>query len=88
MKIKMLFLWNQHRCINAPDKLLLPLAQAIGKFICRNDFKNVKPCKGHKCILWFLDISHNHTRNWCSMAVCGNRAKAAAFRERKKKKMA
>lgn len=82
------FLWKQQRRLDSTSTLLLPIAQAIGEFICLNDFKHVKPCKNHKCILWFHDISQNHTRNWCSMAICGNRAKAAAYRERKKSKVA
>ena len=82
---KTLFLWKQLRRFDSPGDLLLPIAQAIGEFICLNDFKYVKPCKNHECILWFYDISKNHTRNWCSMSICGNRAKAAAYRERKKK---
>lgn len=81
------FLWNPRRRWNSPSTLLLPLAQTIGKFICRNEFESVKHCKGPKCILWFLDVSQNHTRHWCSMAICGNRAKAAAYRERKKNKV-
>lgn len=80
--------WKQQRRWNSPAALLLPLAQAIGKLICQNNFESIKGCKGPKCILWFLDISQNHTRQWCSMAVCGNRAKAAAFREREKNKAA
>jgi predicted RNA-binding Zn ribbon-like protein len=83
-----LFLWKQLRRFDSPSNLLLPIAQAIGEFICLNDFKYVKPCKNHKCVLWFHDISKNRTRNWCSMAICGNRAKAAAYRERKKSKVA
>lgn len=81
---EMPFLWKQQRRWDSPGTLLLPLAQAIGKFICRNEFESVKHCKGPECILWFLDVSQNHTRRWCSMAICGNRAKAAAYRERKK----
>lgn len=80
--------WKLQRRWNSPAALLQPLAQAIAKLICQNNFESVKDCKGPKCILWFLDISQNHTRQWCSMAVCGNRAKAAAFRERKKNKAA
>jgi predicted RNA-binding Zn ribbon-like protein len=34
------------------------------------------------CTLFFLDETKNHTRVWCSMKDCGNRAKAAAFRAR------
>jgi predicted RNA-binding Zn ribbon-like protein len=81
-------LWKQQRRWDSPSTLILPLAQAIGKFICQNEFKSVRRCKGPKCILWFLDVSQNHTRHWCTMAICGNRAKAAAYRIRKKHKAA
>lgn len=64
----------------SPDALLLPLAEAMGDLICHADFEQVKICEGPTCTLWFNDVSKNHTRRWCSMAVCGNRAKAAAHR--------
>jgi predicted RNA-binding Zn ribbon-like protein len=38
--------------------------------------ERVRPCAHPDCILWFLDTSRNGTRRWCSMAACGNRAKA------------
>jgi predicted RNA-binding Zn ribbon-like protein len=31
-------------------------------------------------VLWFFDRTKSHRRRWCSMAVCGNRHKAARFR--------
>ncbi|MFG3051100.1 CGNR zinc finger domain-containing protein [Kitasatospora sp. NPDC048239] len=37
----------------------------------------IKKCAHEACILHFLDTSQNGRRRWCSMAVCGNRAKAA-----------
>ena len=46
------------------------------------DFSLVRKCEGEGCTLWFLDLSKAHARRWCSMAVCGNRAKAAAHRAR------
>ena len=78
--------WRQDRRWRSlsPDALLLPLAEAMGDLICRPDFEGVKICENPKCTLWFYDISKNHTRRWCSMAVCGNRAKAAAHRARKR----
>jgi predicted RNA-binding Zn ribbon-like protein len=36
----------------------------------------IRHCDGAGCVLWFLDTSRNGTRRWCSMAGCGNRAKA------------
>jgi len=32
--------------------------------------------------MWFYDRTKSHRRRWCSMALCGNRAKARAHRER------
>ncbi len=36
------------------------------------------------CVLHFLDTSKKGTRQWCSMSLCGNRAKVAAFADRKR----
>ncbi|WP_411079889.1 CGNR zinc finger domain-containing protein [Streptomyces sp. cmx-18-6] len=36
----------------------------------------IRPCANHSCVLHFYDVSKNGTRRWCSMAGCGNRAKA------------
>ena len=36
----------------------------------------IRQCEHDKCVLWFLDTSRNGTRRWCTMARCGNRAKA------------
>jgi predicted RNA-binding Zn ribbon-like protein len=46
------------------------------------DFSHVKACEGPACTLLFLDKTRRHTRRWCSMAVCGNRAKQSAHRTR------
>lgn len=66
----------------APAQLLQPLAEAIGDLICTADFRLVRACEGTACTLVFLDRTKAHSRRWCSMAVCGNRAKAAAHRAR------
>ncbi|MCZ6721275.1 MAG: CGNR zinc finger domain-containing protein [Proteobacteria bacterium] len=76
--------WRRHRRWRAPEDLLLPIAEAMGDLICRADFERVRNCEGPTCTLWFHDVSKNHTRRWCMMAVCGNRAKAAAHRARRR----
>jgi predicted RNA-binding Zn ribbon-like protein len=68
---------------NTTNSLLIPLAEIIADLLCQTDFSQVKNCEGSTCTLWFNDISKNHGRRWCSMAVCGNRAKAAAHRAKK-----
>jgi predicted RNA-binding Zn ribbon-like protein len=38
--------------------------------------ERIRRCQHPACVLWFLDTTRNGTRRWCSMATCGNRAKA------------
>lgn len=44
--------------------------------------ERIRHCVGTGCVLWFLDTSRNGARRWCSMAGCGNRAKAQAHYRR------
>jgi predicted RNA-binding Zn ribbon-like protein len=68
----------------SPEALLLPIAEALAKFVCEEDFSNVKACEGPACTLMFADHTRGRARRWCSMAICGNRAKQAAHRHRLK----
>jgi predicted RNA-binding Zn ribbon-like protein len=70
----------------SPKSLLLPIGEALAKFACEEDFANVKACEGHSCTLVFADRTRRRARRWCSMAICGNRAKQAAHRNRLKSK--
>lgn len=74
--------WEARHRWRTPEALLLPIAEAIGDLLCQKDFTLVRRCEGSTCTLWFHDVSKGHARRWCSMAVCGNRAKAAAHRAR------
>jgi predicted RNA-binding Zn ribbon-like protein len=76
------FRWQAKRHWDSPKSLLLPIAEAMGDLVCQKDLTFVRKCEGPTCTLWFLDVSKSHGRRWCSMAVCGNRAKAAAHRAR------
>jgi len=66
----------------SPEALLLPVGEALGRFVCTEDFSNVKACEGPVCTLLFADHTRGRRRRWCSMAMCGNRAKQAAHRDR------
>ena len=69
----------------SPAELLEPIAAAVADLICNQDFRLIRSCEGAGCILLFLDRTKAHGRRWCSMAVCGNRAKAAAHRDRRRR---
>jgi predicted RNA-binding Zn ribbon-like protein len=70
----------------SPESLLLPVGEAMAKFVCDEDFSDVKACEGQDCTLMFVDHTRGRARRWCSMAICGNRAKQAAHRNRLKAK--
>ena len=70
------------------ESLLAPIAEALAKFVCEEDFANVRACEGHNCTLMFADHTRRRARKWCSMTVCGNRAKQAAHRDRVKDRRA
>jgi predicted RNA-binding Zn ribbon-like protein len=76
--------WKAMRRWHSPKGLLLPIAEAIGDLVCRKNFTLVRRCEGPTCTLLFHDVSKGHARRWCSMAVCGNRAKAVAHRARQR----
>lgn len=44
----------------------------------------IRGCAHDACVLHFFDTSRNGTRRWCSMAACGNRAKASRHYARSK----
>ena len=70
----------------SPEALLLPVGEAMAKFVCEEDFADVKACEGHHCTMLFADHTRRRARRWCVMAACGNRAKQAAHRSRLKSK--
>ena len=74
--------WRRLRRWSTPNALLLSVAEAMAHLVCTEDFSLVKGCEGKVCTLLFLDRTHGRARRWCSMTVCGNRAKQAAHRQR------
>jgi predicted RNA-binding Zn ribbon-like protein len=68
-----------------PEDLFAPLAQSAADFFVSTDRTRVRQCDN--CVLLFLDTSKKGTRHWCSMRLCGNRAKVAAYAERKRGEM-
>ena len=62
--------------------LLLPIGETLARLLCAEDFSHVKACERPGCTLLFADHTRGHVRRWCSMALCGNREKQAAHRQR------
>jgi predicted RNA-binding Zn ribbon-like protein len=76
--------FQQLRRWRSPESLLIPIGETLAQLVCEEDFSDVKACEGHSCTLLFADHTRRRARRWCSMAVCGNRAKQTAHRNRAK----
>ena len=82
------FAFHMRRRWPAAESLLMPVVEALARVVCDEDFTQVKACEGPACTLLFADHTRGHARRWCSMAICGNRAKVAAHRKRRKEESA
>lgn len=72
----------RRRNLDTPRQVLSRLAESAAELLATVDFELVRKCEDAECVLWFLDKTKSHRRRWCSMAICGNRNKVRAFRER------
>ena len=68
--------------VQKPEDLFAPLADAAARLFTEADRARLRKCRN--CILHFLDTSKKGTRQWCSMQLCGNRFKVAAYAARKR----
>jgi predicted RNA-binding Zn ribbon-like protein len=64
--------------------LLGALARAAAGLLEGAPAGRLRRCGGQGCVLLFLDLSKSGRRRWCSMAGCGNRAKAKAHYRRRR----
>ena len=68
--------------LRQPEDLFAPLAHSAAKLFTEADRSRVRKCG--ECVLHFLDTSKKGTRRWCSMQLCGNRLKVAAYARRQR----
>jgi predicted RNA-binding Zn ribbon-like protein len=59
-----------------------PVVAAIAVAMSDGSWPRVKACRADDCQWAFVDTARNHSRQWCDMAICGNREKARRFRAR------
>jgi len=62
--------------------LFARLLAAVADSQCAGSWGRLKACAAEDCQWAFYDTSRNRSRTWCSMEVCGNRAKTRAYRAR------
>ena len=77
---------REERRLTKAQQLLIPVVQKIAELLTHPDQILIKLCANPNCTLWFFDRTKSHRRLFCSTAVCGNRAKVAAYRERQRER--
>jgi predicted RNA-binding Zn ribbon-like protein len=65
-----------------PRAGLAAVLAAVAALARTGEWRRLKVCPADDCQWAFYDESRNRSRRWCSMEVCGNRAKLRAFRDR------
>lgn len=65
------------------DGALGRLLAIVHRAIQTGSWERLKACRQDGCAWAFYDRTKNRSGAWCSMAVCGNRAKARSYRERR-----
>jgi predicted RNA-binding Zn ribbon-like protein len=73
--------WTRDKT-NEMERVLWPIAVAAADLLTSDDVASIRLCEAEDCDWLFLDNSRNHSRRWCDMKSCGNRAKARRHYQR------
>jgi predicted RNA-binding Zn ribbon-like protein len=65
-----------------PEDVWAPIIDAAAVLLSKTDYSRVRRCES--CVVHFLDTSKKGSRRWCSMSICGNKLKVAAYQRRQR----
>ena len=65
-----------------PTDLWAPIIDATVDLLAETDSSRIRKCE--TCVVHFFDTSKKGSRRWCSMNICGNKVKVAAYQRRKR----
>jgi predicted RNA-binding Zn ribbon-like protein len=78
------FAWRFKPDQDDPDAFLSPIALSAANLLLTEKHRRVGQCADDRGCGWlFLDTSKNHSRRWCDMNDCGNRAKQKRLKQRR-----
>ncbi|MGH2544305.1 MAG: CGNR zinc finger domain-containing protein [Ardenticatenaceae bacterium] len=80
------FTWERLEDSDALDQVLWSVVWSAADLLTGDKLWQVRECGGLNCSWLFLDTSRSRSRRWCSMADCGNRAKARRHYARSKRR--
>ena len=66
------------------DGALARLAESVARELTQGDSERLRVCANEECLWVFHDTSPAGRRKWCDMTTCGNRAKVARHRARRR----
>ena len=76
--------WRLEPAARGVDGFLAGLVGTLVTAVADGSWSRVKACANDACRWLFFDQSRNHSGTWCSMAECGSRMKARAYRARRR----
>jgi predicted RNA-binding Zn ribbon-like protein len=76
--------WRLDPAAGGVDAFLGQVMGAIASSMATGTFDRLKACRNDTCRWLFYDHSRNRSATWCTMAVCGSRMKARAYRARQR----
>jgi predicted RNA-binding Zn ribbon-like protein len=65
-----------------PSDLWAPIVEATVDLLAETEISRIRKCES--CVVHFFDTSKKGSRRWCSMNICGNKLKVAAYQRRKR----
>jgi predicted RNA-binding Zn ribbon-like protein len=66
--------------LRRPADLWAPIIAASADLLAASDASRLRKCES--CVIHFFDTSKKGSRRWCSMNICGNKLKVAAYQKR------
>ena len=70
--------------LEKPNDVWAPIAIAVAELFSDVSPVRLRKCEYEACIAHFLDTSKKGSRRWCSMNICGNKIKVAAYQKRRR----
>ena len=68
--------------LRKPTDLWAPILDATADLLAETESSRIRKCES--CVVHFFDTSKKGSRRWCSMNICGNKLKVAAYQRRKR----
>ncbi len=68
--------------LRKPSDLWAPIVDATADLLAETESSRIRKCES--CVVHFFDTSKKGSRRWCSMNICGNKLKVAAYQRRKR----